>query len=70
KFILLYKALDADDGELTRTLKVRRKVIAQKYADIIETLYSDRNEIDIDTVIHFQDGGKQRIQTTVKVENI
>ncbi len=70
KFILLYKALDADDGELTRTLKVRRKVIAQKYGDIIETLYSDRNHIDIDTIIHFQDGGKQRIQTTVKVEKL
>ena len=70
KFILLYKALDADDGELTRTLKVRRKVISQKYADIIETLYSDKQQIEIDTVIHFQDGGQQRIQTTVKVEKI
>lgn len=70
KFILLYKALDADDGELTRTLKVRRKVIIKKYADIIETLYSDKNEIDIDTIIHFQDGGQQRIQTVVRVEKI
>lgn len=70
KFILLYKALDADDGELTRTLKVRRKVVAQKYEDIIDTIYSDQDKIDIDTVIHFQDGGKQRIQTTVKVEKV
>ncbi len=67
KFLLLYKELDADDGELTRTRKVRRGVIAEKYADIIDTLYSDRGSVDIDTVIHFQDGSRQRIVTTLKV---
>jgi len=67
KFLLLYKELDADDGELTRTRKVRRGVIAEKYADIIDTLYSDRDSVDIDTVIHFQDGSRQRIVTTLKV---
>jgi len=67
KFLLLYKELDADDGELTRTRKVRRGVIAEKYADIIDTLYSDRDSVDIDTVIHFQDGSRQRVVTTLKV---
>ncbi len=67
KFLLLYKELDADDGELTRTRKVRRGVVAEKYADIIDTLYSDRGSVDIDTVIHFQDGSRQRIVTTLKV---
>ena len=67
KFLLLYKELDADDGELTRTRKVRRGVIGEKYDTEIDALYSDRESIDIDTVIHFQDGSKQRIVTTLKV---
>ncbi|RYE40002.1 MAG: long-chain fatty acid--CoA ligase, partial [Hyphomicrobiales bacterium] len=67
KFMLLYKELDADDGELTRTRKVRRNVINEKYAEIINSIYSGRKDIDIDTVIRFQDGTTQRIQTTLQV---
>ena len=67
RFLLLYKELDADDGELTRTKKVRRKVVAQKYADIIDTLYSGADAVDIDTTIQFQDGTSQRIVTTLTV---
>jgi long-chain acyl-CoA synthetase len=67
KFLLLYKELDADDGELTRTRKVRRGVIAEKYGDIIEAIYRGSEEIDVDTVIAFQDGTKQRIRTRLKV---
>lgn len=67
KFILLYKELDADDGELTRTRKVRRSVINEKYEDIINVLYRDDKHVDIDTIIHFQDGSKQRIQTRLEV---
>lgn len=70
KFILLYKELDADDGELTRTRKVRRGVIADKYADIIDSLYSDKPHVDIDTVITFQDGSQSRIQTQLKVATV
>ena len=70
KFILLYKELDADDGELTRTRKVRRGVVAEKYKDIIESIYSDKETVDIDTMITFQDGSKTRIQTTLKVEKL
>jgi long-chain acyl-CoA synthetase len=70
KFILLYKELDADDGELTRTRKVRRGVIADKYADIIESIYSDNSHVDIDTVITFQDGSKSRIKTQLKVATV
>lgn len=67
KFMLLYKELDADDGELTRTRKVRRNVINEKYADIIDSIYSGKNDIAVDTVIRFQDGTTQRIQTTLQV---
>jgi long-chain acyl-CoA synthetase len=67
KFLLLYKELDADDGELTRTRKVRRGVINEKYAGIIDAIYSDKRNIDIDTTIRFQDGSTQRIRTTLAV---
>lgn len=70
KFLLLYKELDADDGELTRTRKVRRSVINEKYEDIIDAVYTDRDEVPIDTTITFQDGTKQRIRTTVRVVNL
>jgi long-chain acyl-CoA synthetase len=67
RFLLLYKELDADDGELTRTRKVRRSVINEKYADIIEAIYTGRADIPVDTVIRFQDGTTQRIRTTLRV---
>jgi long-chain acyl-CoA synthetase len=67
RFLLLYKELDADDGELTRTRKVRRGIINEKYADIIEAIYGGQREIDVDTVIRFQDGTTQRIRTKLKV---
>lgn len=70
KFLLLYKELDADDGELTRTRKVRRSVIAQKYGNIIDAIYQDQNIVDIDTVIVFQDGTKTRIQTQLKIQSL
>jgi len=66
-FVLLYKELDADDEELTRTRKVRRGVIGQKYGDIIAALYRGDRDIPVDTTIAFQDGTKQRIRTTLRV---
>jgi long-chain acyl-CoA synthetase len=70
RFLLLYKELDADDGELTRTRKVRRGVINEKYADIIDAIYRGDNSIPVDTVIRFQDGTTQRIRTTLKVVDL
>lgn len=70
RFLLLYKELDADDGELTRTRKVRRGVVAEKYADIIDAVYAGNEKVDIETMITFQDGSKTRIQTSVKVVDL
>ena len=67
KFLLLYKQLDADDGELTRTRKVRRGVILEAYCDIISGLYSDTESIPVDTNITFQDGTTSRIRTSLRV---
>ncbi|WP_316234349.1 long-chain fatty acid--CoA ligase [Bradyrhizobium sp. SZCCHNR1098] len=70
RFLLLYKELDADDGELTRTRKVRRSVINEKYAGIIDGIYGGKPDIPVDTVIRFQDGTTQRIRTTLKVVDL
>ncbi|MGY4311334.1 AMP-binding protein [Bradyrhizobium sp. JR3.5] len=70
RFLLLYKELDADDGELTRTRKVRRGVINEKYADIIDAIYRGKANIPVDTVIRFQDGTTQRVRTTLEVVDL
>lgn len=70
KFLLLYKELDPDDGELTRTRKVRRSVIQEKYREIIEAVYGDRDTVHVDTVITFQDGTRSRIETDLRVVDL
>jgi len=70
KFVLLYKELDADDGELTRTRKVRRGVINEKYADIIGAIYTGEPTVHVDTMITFQDGTKARIRTDLVVQTL
>jgi long-chain acyl-CoA synthetase len=56
RFLILHKELDADDGELTRTRKVRRGFIAEKYGELIEALYSNRNHCPIKAQVTFEDG--------------
>jgi long-chain acyl-CoA synthetase len=70
RYLLLYKELDADDGELTRTRKVRRGVINEKYGDIIDAIYRGESSIPVDTVIRFQDGSTQRVRTRLRVVDL
>jgi long-chain acyl-CoA synthetase len=70
KFVLLYKELDADDDELTRTKKVRRGFIGERYREVIEAMYTDASEIPIDTTIKYQDGRTARIKTTVIIRQL
>ncbi len=70
KFLLLYKELDADDDELTRTKKVRRGFIGEKYADVIEAMYTEASDIPIDTTIKYQDGRTARIKTTLVIRHL
>ena len=58
RFLILHKELDADDGELTRTQKVRRGFVAERYAPLIKALYDGSNEADISTEVTFEDGRK------------
>ncbi|UCF31274.1 MAG: AMP-binding protein [bacterium] len=70
KFVLLYKELDADDDELTRTQKVRRGFIGERYSEIIEAMYGNIEAVPIDTNIKYQDGRTSRIKTTVAVRTL
>ncbi len=70
RFLLLHKELDADDAELTRTRKVRRRLIAQRYADLISALYSHNSFVDVETTITYQDGRTAKIQTRLTIETL
>ncbi|MGI9510523.1 MAG: AMP-binding protein [Geminicoccaceae bacterium] len=67
RFLLLYKELDADDGELTRTRKVRRAVIDERYAPIIEAIYDGRDRVVIETEVTFEDGRKGQIRADMAI---
>ena len=67
KFLLLYKELDADDEELTRTKKIRRAFISEKYVKEISALYGDVEEIPIEAVIRYQDGKTATLRTNLRI---
>ncbi len=69
RFLVLHKELDADDGELTRTRKVRRNIIAEKYADLIEALYGGKGEIYTETEVTYEDGRKGKIKATLEIRD-
>lgn len=67
RFLILHKELDADDGELTRTRKVRRNIIAEKYADLIDALYGGKDRIYTETEVTYEDGRKGAIRATLTI---
>ena len=70
RFLILHKELDADDGELTRTQKVRRGFIAERYAPLVEALYDGSTEKHVVTEIAFEDGRKGTITGDVRIEDM
>jgi long-chain acyl-CoA synthetase len=70
RFLILHKELDADDGELTRTLKVRRGFIADRYAPLLAALYDGSAEKRVTTEVTFEDGRKGVIEATVRIVDI
>ncbi|MDI9332892.1 MAG: AMP-binding protein [Cytophagales bacterium] len=67
RFLVLHKELDADDGELTRTNKVRRGYIAEKYQPLVDALYGNKIEQYIETAVKFEDGRTGSISATLKM---
>jgi long-chain acyl-CoA synthetase len=70
RFLVLHKELDADDGEITRTQKVRRGFVAQRYAPLIAALYGGAREADISTEVTFEDGRKGMLSARVKIRDV
>lgn len=70
RFVMMYKELDADDEELTRTRKLRRSFVAERYADLISALYGAKEEIEVASEIRYQDGTGFRMQTRISVREV
>jgi long-chain acyl-CoA synthetase len=70
RFLVLHKELDADDGELTRTLKVRRAFIAERYGELIEALYDGSAEKFVNTEVTFEDGRKGHLSATIEIRDV
>jgi long-chain acyl-CoA synthetase len=70
RFLILHKELDADDGELTRTRKVRRRIVAARYQPLIDALYSDKPAGRIETEITFEDGRKGRMRAELRIRDV
>ncbi|GFE66330.1 long-chain-fatty-acid--CoA ligase [Litoreibacter roseus] len=69
RFLVLHKQLDADDGELTRTQKVRRRIIEEKFDDLITALYDGSTEQYTETEVTYEDGRKGKIKATLEIRD-
>ena len=70
RFVLLHKEFDADEAELTRTRKLRRGFMEERYKDLINAMYSDGKEVNVKAPVTYRDGRKGVVTTSIKVWNI
>jgi long-chain acyl-CoA synthetase len=70
RFLLLTKDLEADDAEMTRTRKVRRRHVAEKYAPVVEAFYAGRDSVELTTAITYEDGRQGSLRSTVHIEDV
>lgn len=70
RFLVLHKELDPDDGEMTRTRKVRRAVINEKFADLVTALYDGSSSVYTETEVTYEDGRKGQIKATLRIEDV
>lgn len=69
RYLLLNKELDADDAEMTRTRKVRRRFVAEKYANVVDAFYSGKGEVDVTMEITFEDGRRSTLVSTIALHD-
>ena len=67
RFLILHKELDPDDEEITRTRKVRRGYIAQKYAALIDALYGERDHVEVEAKVTYEDGRTGTMRADLKI---
>ena len=70
RFVLLHKQLDPDDEEMTRTRKVRRGVVVERYGEIVDALYADVDEVTIRTFVTYQDGARVERPITLRISSM
>jgi long-chain acyl-CoA synthetase len=70
KFVLLHKEFDADEGELTRTRKLRRAFLQDRYQDLIKAIYGNQREIPVVTEVKYRDGRKGLVETNLKIRSV
>ncbi len=70
KFVLLHKEFDADEGELTRTRKLKRQFLQVRYKDLIDAVYENKKEIPIVTEVKYRDGRKGNVETNLKIHSV
>jgi long-chain acyl-CoA synthetase len=70
RFLLLTKDLEADDAEMTRTRKIRRRYIAEKYGAVVDAFYGGRDEIAMTTTITYEDGRQATLESRVRIEDV
>ena len=69
RFLILHKELDADDGELTRTRKVRRNIVAERYQDLIDALYSEKTHCEVEATVTFEDGRTDTVRADLQIRD-
>ena len=67
RFLVLHKELDPDDGELTRTRKVRRGFIGEKYASLVEALYAEQEKVHVEAQVRYEDGRTGTFSADLKI---
>ncbi|MEE9615921.1 MAG: hypothetical protein V3T90_02815 [Anaerolineae bacterium] len=70
KFVLLHKEFDADEGELTRTRKLRRGLLSERYQDMIATMYGGGDSVQVKAAVKYRDGREGVVETTVRVATL
>ena len=70
KFVILHKAFDADEAELTRTRKLRRRALEQRYGEMLDAMYSDKDAVTVSAEVKYRDGRSGVIETSVKVATV
>jgi long-chain acyl-CoA synthetase len=69
RFLLLHKELNPDDGEITRTRKVRRKFVAEKYGNLIDALYTGKESVDVEATFTYEDGRSTTMRANLRIRD-
>jgi long-chain acyl-CoA synthetase len=70
KYVNLHKEFDPDEGELTRTRKLRRAFVSERYRDLVVAIQGDRTEVPIEAEVRYRDGRTGKITTTIRIESV